>query len=106
VPFCANVAYVGRDLRSVVAQDDRDWEAVVVDDSPDGTDAEHVVQHLDSLPPVLWNPRWHQVMDLELYGRLLLRGHSLRLEEETAVCRGRSALPSPREQVRARWPTK
>ena len=204
VPFYANAAFLERTLRSVIAQDDRQWEAVVVDDSPGGYEAEQVVRGLDdqrigyarnasnlgvagsfnrcielarersadvcaivhaddelepryvgrlkqvhaewpdaacvapkvtvingagaptrtvadsvkalmwphrapalvgeaglqrllrgqffycpavsyrlsALPEVVWNPRWRQVMDLELYGRLLLRGHSIKLEPE------------------------
>ena len=47
VPFYANAAFLERTLRSVIAQDDRQWEAVVVDDSPGGYEAEQVVRGLD-----------------------------------------------------------
>ena len=204
VPFYANAAFLERTLGSVMGQDDPDWQAIVVDDSPEGDEAAHVVARiadprisysrnegnlgvagsfnrcielarergvevcaivhaddelepryvrrvkqvhsewpdaacvapkvtvingageptrtvadavkalmwphrapalvgeaglqrllrgqffycpavsyrLSALPELVWNPRWHQVMDLELYGRLLLRGHSIRLEDE------------------------
>ena len=41
-----------------------------------------VSYRLTLLPKPAWNERWKQVMDLELYGRLLLDGHSIRLQSE------------------------
>ena len=47
VPFHSRPAYLRATLASVVAQTDREWAAVVVDDSPDGADVPAVVASVD-----------------------------------------------------------